>query len=102
MLALKDSEKKAERDFWHEFRTFHPTLLSVLCDAAAAAMRQHNTIRSPAVRMVGFHSFRNGRREGYLVSSRGAFLKAYEANRQEVNQSAVRFFTPRPSSKAVS
>ncbi len=86
--AMKDSEKKAEREFWHEFENAHPALLGALCDAATMALRQGTRVRVANVRMVDFaHFVMNG--EEALGLKEADFLNAYEANRQEMNQSAV-------------
>jgi hypothetical protein len=81
--------KKPEREFWSAFEAARPALLGALCDGASAALRQTDSGEvSPDVRMLDF-AFFVSRGENALGLEPGSFIRAYEINRREANETIV-------------
>jgi energy-coupling factor transporter ATP-binding protein EcfA2 len=87
---LEESSRRPEREFWADFEKAHPSMLGALCDAASRALRDTKTQSVPSVRMVDFALFVSRGEKG-LGLKQESFIRAYEGNRREANETAMDF-----------
>jgi hypothetical protein len=87
--SISDEIRRTERDFWREFDSAKPRIFGALLDALATAI-----LRSPEVnvehlpRMADFAHFAIAAEPAFGLGE-GAFMKAYEANREEGRSVAI-------------
>jgi hypothetical protein len=88
---IKDSERRSEKEFDREFAAAGPRILGALLDAVVAALRNLPTVEQSATvwpRMADFAHWAVAA-EKALGLEAGAFLRAYAANRETANQTAL-------------
>ena len=83
--GIAPERRKSEQEFWKAFRQVHPRILGALLEAAAAALRNLPTVRLEQMpRMADFARWATAAEPG-LGLEPGAFLRAYEGNREAAN-----------------
>lgn len=86
---LAPTERKSESDFWDAFELERPFILGALFDAVAGALRElPETSISYLPRMADFASWVTAA-ERAIGWDKGAFMDAYERNRQDAVESTI-------------
>jgi hypothetical protein len=88
LKAISEKERRPEDELWKQFEDARPHIISALCDAVAAALRNVANVkldRSP--RMADFVKWVSAAESG-LGWDEGAFYEAYTHNRKDVSDSA--------------
>lgn len=80
---IDKAKRRDERTFWNEFNQAHPRILGALLDAVSTALKNlAHTHISEVPRMADFALWVQAA-ESALSTTPGAFLAAYEKNREE-------------------
>jgi hypothetical protein len=86
---IPESARRSEEKLQREFLTLQPRILGALLDAVAGALRRLPSIQlARRPRMADFAEWATAAEEG-LGLAPGAFMKAYDANRQAANDLAL-------------
>lgn len=81
--SISEESRRSESEFWREFDSAWPEILGSLLDAVSSGLRNLPTTRLASVpRMADFAIWAEACSPG-LGWDPGAFLKAYQANRQD-------------------
>ena len=86
---IKDEDRRTEKEFWRSFDKIRPRILGALFDAVSAALRNFDLIdlrKKP--RMADFAQWATAA-ETAFGWPRGAFLEAYDGNRNEVIETSL-------------
>ena len=85
LAAIPEENRRPERELWNDFERARPRILGALLSAASAALASEATIVLPRVpRMADFARWVSAAEES-MGWQRGAFLAAYQGNRNEAN-----------------
>jgi len=83
---VPEERRLPERRFWRDFEIARPSILGTLLDAVAKAMGNESSVELKRLpRMADFAIWATAAESG-LGLERGAFMKAYDANRAEANE----------------
>jgi hypothetical protein len=89
LAPITDNKRQTEAEFWRDFEKARPSILGVLLDAVAAALRNRWTVELTArPRMADFAIFVTAAEE-VLDWHAGTFLEAYERNRDDASHLAL-------------
>jgi hypothetical protein len=81
--TIQDDRRRREDDLWTTFEALRPRLLGALLDAASCALHRQSTVRPDrSPRMADFAHWAVAAEPAFPWPA-GAFLAAYEGNRQE-------------------
>ncbi len=87
--AIPDGSRRTEDELNHDFEQACPRILGALLDAVSVGLRRFHQVRPPQVfRMADVTRWVCAAEPG-LGLAEGAFLKAYAANRAEVNLATI-------------
>jgi len=86
---IQDGNYREEAEFWAEFNELKPRILGAVLDAVACAMRRLPEVKIPRPpRMADFARWATAAEPAFGCPG-GAFLRSYQANRQEANELAL-------------
>lgn len=86
---IEDTGRRPEEEFWREFGAARPRILGALLDAVSAALRKVASVRlEKSPRMADFALWGTAAEEA-LGMEAGAFMRAYNENRDEANDMAL-------------
>jgi primase-polymerase (primpol)-like protein len=86
---IPDNQRREEEMLWREFESDHPRILGALLDAVAGGIRELPEVKLDRLpRMADFARWGEAVGRG-LGWEHGAFLKAYEANRDAASEIAL-------------
>lgn len=87
--AIKQAQRKTEKELWADFERARPGILGALLDAVASALKNENgtTVENPS-RMADFERWAVAAEEALGLAS-GAFLAAYRKNQGSANELAI-------------
>ncbi len=89
LLALDEKERLTERTFWERFEQARPRILGALLSALSGALRLRDQVQTDRLpRMADFALLAEAAGRG-LGWAEGAFLDAYELNRDEQNAATL-------------
>ena len=87
--VISEAQRQFEDTFWSEFKKASPRILSALLDAVSAALGRVNAVELLSrPRMAGFARWVTAA-EPALGWPDGAFMAAYDANREAVGDAAI-------------
>lgn len=89
LAPIPEERRRSEAEFWTAFHAAAPSILGALLTAVSDAMRRLPTVKLPRVpRMADFAVWATAG-ERALELDDGAFLTAYQGNRQGANELAI-------------
>jgi putative DNA primase/helicase len=86
LKAIPEDERRPEDELWAEFEAARPRIISALCDAVSAALRNIAKVElHRAPRMADFVKWITAAESG-LGWEPGEFIEAYDRNRRDVSE----------------
>jgi putative DNA primase/helicase len=88
LKAIPEDERRPEDELWAEFEVARPRIISALCDAVSAALRNIGKVKlDRAPRMADFVKLISAAESG-LGWQPGEFIEAYDRNRRDVSETS--------------